>query len=76
MQNENNLDLSKYSKQIIDEPERRVVIGFNENMLGEAVVTTGVPVQYNQDGVTYVKIKTMSYERHIFNRMQEAARRK
>ena len=76
MEKENHLDLSKYSKQIIHEPERRVVIGFNKNVLGKAVVTTGVPVQYNQDGVTYVKTKTMSYERHMFNRMQEQARKR
>ena len=76
MQKENYLDLSKYSKDIVREPERRVVIGFNQNVYGEAVVTTGVPVQYNQDGVTYVKTKTMSYERHMFNRMQEQARKR
>ena len=67
---------SEHIQNVYREPERRVVIGFNENSLGEAVVTTGVPVEYKPDQVTYVKQKTLSYDRHIFNRMQESARRR
>ena len=67
---------SEHIQNAYREPGRRVVIGFNENALGEAVVTTGVPVEYKPDEVTYVKQKTLSYERHIFNKMQEQARRR
>ena len=67
---------SEHIQNVYREPERRVVIGFNENSLGEAVVTTGVPVEYKPDQVTYVKQKTLSYEKYIFNKMQESVRRR
>lgn len=66
MQKEDIFDFSgKSFKKIIREPKKRVVIGFNENQYGEAVVTTGVPVQTQPDKVTYVKKKTLSYEQYI-----------
>ncbi len=52
-------------RRISREPEKRVVIGFNENQFGEAVVTTAVPVQTQPDKVSYVKKKTMSYEKYV-----------
>lgn len=55
--------------------KKEVVIGFKQNEYGEAVVTTGIPVQYNHDKVSYVKKKTMSYERYLFQRQQQAAKR-
>lgn len=55
------------------EPEKRVVIGFNENQFGEAVITTAVPVQTQPDKVSYVKKKTMSYEKYM---QRQLARKK
>lgn len=52
-------------RRVSREPEKRVVIGFNENQFGEAVVTTAVPVQTQPDKVSYVKKKTMSYEKYM-----------
>lgn len=55
------------------EPEKRVVIGFNENQFGEAVITTAVPVQTQPDKVSYVKKKTTSYEKYM---QRQLARKK
>lgn len=52
-------------RKVSREPEKRVVIGFNENQFGEAVVTTAVPVQTQPDKVSYVKKKTLSYEKYM-----------
>lgn len=52
-------------RRVSSEPEKRVVIGFNETQFGEAVVTTAVPVQTQPDKVSYVKKKTMSYEKYM-----------
>ena len=52
-------------RKVSREPEKRVVIGFNENQFGEAVVTTAVPVQTQPDKVSYVKKKTTSYEKYM-----------
>lgn len=52
-------------RKVSHEPEKRVVIGFNENQFGEAVVTTAVPVQTQPDKVSYVKKKTLSYEKYM-----------
>ncbi len=57
-------------KNVTKEPESRVGIGFNENQFGEAVVTTGVPVMYNPDKVSYVKKRTMSYEKYMIDKMR------
>ena len=53
--------LRKFSK----EPEKRVVIGFNQNTYGEAIITTGVSAELNTDKVTYVKKKTLSYDDYL-----------
>ncbi len=52
-------------RRVSREPEERVVIGFNKDQFGEAVVTTAVPVQTQPDKVSYVKKKTMSYEKYM-----------
>lgn len=52
-------------RKVSREPEKRVVIGFNENQFGEAVVTTAVPVQTQPDKVSYVKKKNLSYEKYM-----------
>lgn len=52
-------------RKVSCEPKKRVVIGFNENQFGEAVVTTAVPVQTQPDMVSYVKKKTLSYEKYM-----------
>lgn len=56
--------------------KKRVVCGFNQNVYGEAVVTTGVPVKYNSDKTTYIKQKTMSYEDYITSKFHESNLRK
>lgn len=61
--------------KIIKEPERRVVIGFNEDDMGRAVVTTGVPVMYKPDKVSYVKKRTMSYEKYMDDKIINPRRR-
>lgn len=55
--------------------EKRVVIGFNENQFGEAVVTTAIPVQTQPNKVSYVKKKTMSYNDYMFNEQQKMTRK-
>ena len=55
---------------------KRVVCGFNQNGYGEAVITTGIPVKYNDDKTTYVKQKTMSYENYIISQFHENNHRK
>ncbi len=52
-------------RKVSREPEKRVVIGFNENQYGEAVVTTSVPVQTQPDKFNYVKKKTLPYEKYM-----------
>lgn len=52
-------------RKVSREPEKRVVIGFNENQFGEAVVTTAVSVQTQPDKISYVKKKTLSYEKYM-----------
>ena len=52
-------------RKVSCEPKKRVVIRFNENQYGEAVVTTAVPVQKKPDKVSYVKKKTLPYEKYI-----------
>lgn len=42
---------------MLREREPRVVISFNEDAFGKAVVTTGVPKQYKEGQVTYVDQK-------------------
>lgn len=61
----------EYLRKIIREPKKRVVIGFNENQFGEAVVTTAVPVQTQPDKVSYVKKKTLSYEKYMQQQLAE-----
>lgn len=62
-------------RKVNQEPERRIVIGFNENNMGESVVTTGVPVMYQPDKVSYVKKRTMSYEKYMIDKMRNPKRR-
>ncbi len=52
-------------RRVSREPEKRVVIGFNENQFGEAIITTAVPVQTQPDKVSYVKKKTLPYEKYM-----------
>lgn len=61
----------EYLRKIIREPKKRVVIGFNENQFGEAVVTTAVPVQTQPDKVSYIKKKTLSYEKYMQQQLAE-----
>ena len=62
-------------RRIISEPERRVIIGFNKNEYGKAVVSTGVPVMYKPDEVSYVKKRTMSYEKYMIDKERNPRRR-
>lgn len=57
---------------ILREREPRVVIGFNEDSCGRAVVTTGVPRQYKEGQITYVDQKTVSYEDYITSKFQQS----
>ena len=79
MEKERIFDFSEKQLKVIGknvrEPERRVIIGFNENEYGEAVITTGVHVMYNPDEVSYVKKRTMSYEKYMIDKMKNPRRR-
>ena len=62
MKKENfNKQLQKFSK----EHEKRVIIGFNQNAYGDAIITTGVAIELNTDSVTYVKKKKLSYDDYL-----------
>ena len=52
------------------------IIGYNENQFGEAMVTTGVPVQIQPDSVSYTKVRTVSYEKYMFDYQQKMAKRR
>lgn len=51
---------------------KRVVCGFNQNAYGEAVITTGIPVQYNTDKTICIKQKTMSYEDYMISKFRKS----
>lgn len=51
------------------ENSKRVVCGFNQDRYGEAVVTTGVPREYNEGQVTYVRKKKMTYDDYIMSEL-------
>ena len=55
---------------------KRVVCGFNEDSLGRAVVTTGIPREFKEGVITYVDQKTMSYEDYITRKFQEQYKRR
>ena len=55
---------------------KRVVCGFNQNIYGEAVITTGIPRQYNEGQITYVKKKTMSYNDYMSRKIQKPTKRR
>lgn len=65
----------KYKLQSKPQP-KRVVCGFNEDSLGRAVVTTGVPREFKEGVITYVDQKTMSYEDYITSKFQEQYKRR
>ncbi len=54
----------------------RAVCGFNKNIYGRAVVTTGTPKRYNDERITYENQKTISYEDYIINNHQGSRARK
>lgn len=56
--------------------QKRVVCGFNEDYLGRAVVTTGVPREFKEGVITYVEQKTMSYEDYITSEFQQQYKRR
>ena len=49
------------------ENSKRVVCGFNQDRYGEATVTTGIPREYKQGQVTYVRKKKMTYDNYIMS---------
>lgn len=51
------------------EISRRVICGFNQDRYGEAIVTTGVPREYNEGQVTYVRKKKMTYDDYIMSEL-------
>lgn len=55
---------------------KRAICGFNENQYGEAIVTTGVSVQYKPEETAYEKKHTTSYEDYIFEQTQQEYVRK
>ena len=63
-------------RQLQQQQSKRVVCGFNEDSLGRAVVTTGVPREFKEGVITYVDQKTMSYEDYIISKFQEQYKRR
>ena len=55
--------------------EQRVIIGYNENKFGEAIITTGVPVQTQPDNVCYTKVKKMFDDNYIIHKIAKSKRR-
>lgn len=51
------------------ENSRRVICGFNQDRYGEAIVTTGVPREYNEGQVTHVRKKKMTYNNYIMSKL-------
>jgi len=63
-------------KTQLQQQPKRVVCGFNEDSLGRAVVTTGIPREFKEGVITYVDQKTMSYEDYIISKFQEQYKRR
>ncbi len=55
---------------------KRVVCGFNTNNNDKAVVTTGISKKYNENQITYVDQKTLSYEDYMIRQLQRNYKRK
>ena len=55
---------------------KRIVCGFNEDAYGRAVVTTGIPKQYNEEVITYENQKTVSYESYMNGQFQQKTKRR
>lgn len=55
---------------------KRVVCGFNSDIYGKAVVTTGIPKQYKEGQTTFEDQRTVNYEDYITREFQEAAKRR
>ena len=60
----------KYMKLLAQvENSRRVICGFNQDRYGEAIVTTGIPREYNEGQVIHVKKKKMTYDDYIMSEL-------
>ena len=44
---------------------RRVVCGFNTDIYGRVIVTTGIPKHYNEEQITYESQKKLNYEDYM-----------
>ena len=64
-------EVSNYIKLL--KSKRRVICGFKENKFGEAVVTTGIPREFNPGVITYTHKHTESYEDYM---LRKALKRK
>jgi hypothetical protein len=50
---------------------KRVICGFNTDAYGKAVVTTGIPKQYNEGQTIYEGKKTVSYEDYNISQLYQ-----
>jgi len=64
--NELNSQTRKYIRLL--QSQKRVICGYNQNIYGQAVVTTGIPREYNEGIITYTKQKTESYENYMLRK--------
>ncbi len=55
--------------------EKRVVCGFNPDIYGKAIVTTGIPKEYSEGQVTYENQKTLNYEDYMIKQFQQSRTR-
>ncbi len=74
---EKNFEMSRFElnkmRRILE--EQRVIIGYNTNKFGEAIITTGVPVQTQPDNVCYTKVKKMFDDNYIIHKIAKSKRR-
>lgn len=53
---------------------KKVICGYNQDNLGQAIITIGSPRKYNYDKVTYVDKKIVSEFDYIKEQMKSAKR--
>lgn len=53
---------------------KKVICGYNQDNLGQAIITIGSPRKYNDDKVTYVDKKIVSEFDYIKEQMKSAKR--
>ena len=54
----------------------RAVCGYNEDIYGRAMVTTGIPKRYNDERITYENQRTISYDDYIISKSQRSRERR